>query len=134
MKKSMGRVYGRRSRSYSVTGGSPYPPDEGDIRFPETSIAVCCFIHKEDGILDRRRERWRDPSVVGVVSPRRPRNDLRSGRSFLKILRAQVERSNGCTNKVAKPNEHVDIIYHWIICHALSLYSSLLDTQTISPC
>ena len=26
---SVGRVSGRRSRSYNVAGGSPYPPDEG---------------------------------------------------------------------------------------------------------
>ena len=35
--------------------------------------------------------------------------------------------------KAAKPNEHVDIVYHWIICHSLSLYSSLLNTQTVTP-
>ena len=62
-------------------------------RLPEASISVCCFIHKEGGIRDYRRERWRDPTVVGVVSPRRLRNNLRSSQSFLKTLRAHVERS-----------------------------------------
>ena len=27
---------------------------------------------------DHRREWWHDPSVMGVVSPRRPKNDLRA--------------------------------------------------------
>ena len=29
----MGRVSGRRSRSYNVAGGSPYLPDEGYIMY-----------------------------------------------------------------------------------------------------
>ena len=47
-------------------------------QLPETLISVCCFISKEGGIRDHRRERWRDPSVVEVVSSKRPRNDLGS--------------------------------------------------------
>ena len=141
---SMGRDSGRRSRSYNVAGGSPYLPDGGHTIYRRahgrhqaaTSRNVDCLlfrsvVSKECGICDHRRERWRDPSVVGVVSPRRPRNDPRSKQSFLKILRAHIERS-GC--KTAKPNERVNIVYHWIIHHSLSLYSSLLNTQTISPC
>ena len=47
-------------------------------------------VSKECGICDHRR----DPSVVAIVFPRRPRNDLRSKQCFLKILRAHVERSD----------------------------------------
>ena len=51
-------------------------------RVPETSISVRCFIHKEGGIRDHTRERWRDPSVMRVVSPRRPKNDRRAVSPF----------------------------------------------------
>ena len=88
----MSRVSGRRSRSYNVASESPYLPDEGHKmyrrivvaiqRLPETSISVRCFIRKESGIRGHRRERWRDPSVVGIVCPRRPRNDLKSVSPF----------------------------------------------------
>ena len=54
----MGRVSGRRSRSYNIAGGSPYLLDENiqciderivvaKQRLPETSILVRCFITKK---------------------------------------------------------------------------------------
>ena len=81
---SIGRVSGRRSRSYNVAGGSPCLPDEGHTVYrrahPSSDLQKCrfrLFVSNECGICGHRCERWHDPSVVRVVSPRRPRNDLR---------------------------------------------------------
>ena len=81
----MGRVSGRRSWLYNVAGGSPCMPDEGHIMYrrahPSSDFQkrrLRFVVSKECGIRDHRHERWRDPSVVGIVSPRRQRNDLRS--------------------------------------------------------
>ena len=71
----MGRVFGRCSRSYNVAGGSPYLPDEGHTMYRRASSSdfqkrrFRLVVSKECGICDHRRERWRDPSVVGL-SPR----------------------------------------------------------------
>ena len=98
---SMGRVSSRRSRFYDVAGGSPYLPDEehNTVYQREHSCRQAATSRNvEFGLLFRKNAAYviigenDDPRVVGVVSPRTPRNDLRSTQSFLKILRAHVER------------------------------------------
>ena len=86
---SMGRVSGRRLGPYNVAGGSPCLPDEGHTMYRRVHSSSDFqkrrfrpLVSKECGIYDHRRKWWRDPSVVGVVSPRRSRNDLRRGVLF----------------------------------------------------
>ena len=110
----MGRVSGRRSRSYDLAGGSPYLPDEGHAMYRRARSCRQAATFRNFGPLFQKNAayviiRWRDPSVARVVSPRRPRNDLRSRQSFLKILK---HTSRGRVYKAAKLNEHVDIVHH----------------------
>ena len=87
---SIGSISNGRWRSYSVACRSPYLPDGKYTMYRQAhschqaassrnvDFGPLFHPHKEGGIRDRRRERWRDPSVVGVVSPRRQRNDRRA--------------------------------------------------------
>ena len=60
------------------------------------------LVSNECGICDHRRERRRDPSVLGVVSPRSPRNDLR------KVVLVEDSRSTrrevGCIKPLSRTN------------------------------
>ena len=64
------------------------------------------LVSKECGICDHRRERWRDPCVVGVEktrgSPRRPRNDLRS--VVLVEDSKSTRREDGCIKPLTRTN------------------------------
>ena len=68
-------------------------------RLPETSISVRCFIHKEGDILDHRREPQRDPSVVRIVTPRRPRKI----KDLIKDSKSTC-REVGCTKQLSRTN------------------------------
>jgi hypothetical protein len=53
--------------TYNVSTSAWLPPGRG---FQKRRFRSVLYFHKQVGIRDHRRERWRDPSAVGVVSPR----------------------------------------------------------------
>jgi hypothetical protein len=76
----MDRVSNRLSRSSSVIYESSHLPDgtynvstsawlPPDREFQKRRFRSVLYFHKEVGIRDHRRERWRDPNAVGS-SPR----------------------------------------------------------------
>ena len=119
---SIGRISNRRSRSYSVARRSSYLPDGKHTMYRRAhschqaassrniDFGPLFHPHKERGIRDHRRERWRDPSVEGVVSPRRQRNDRWRISLFWGF---KQHTSRGLMNKVAKSNEYIER-YHKI--------------------
>jgi hypothetical protein len=77
----MDRVSNRLSRSSSVIYESSHLPDETynvstsawlppDREFQKRRFDPFFNFTKKSAYVDHRRERWRDPSAVGVVSPR----------------------------------------------------------------
>ena len=110
---SVGRVSGSRSLSCNVAGGSSCPSYEGHTMYrrahPSSDFQKRRFrplVSKECGICDHRRERWRDPCVVGVEktrgSPRRPRNDIR--RVVLVEDSKSTRREVGCIKPLTRTN------------------------------
>jgi hypothetical protein len=105
----MDRVSNRLSRSSSVIYKSSHLPDgtynvstsawlPPGREFQKRQFRSVLYFHKEVGIRDHRREQWRNPSAVGVVSPRGqgiyPRAVSLSSKFILHISKA-------LTNKIA---------------------------------
>jgi hypothetical protein len=70
--------------------------------FQKRRFRPVLYFHKEVGIRGHRRERWRDPSAVGVVSPRGqgiyPRAVNLSSKFILHISRALTNKIASLTN------------------------------------
>ena len=76
----------------------------------ETLNFVRYVFHTRTDIRDHRRERWRDPSIVGVVFKMRQRNHRKTNSSFWRIERYA---SRGLTIKF-KPITSNNIVKHWV--------------------
>ena len=114
----------RRSRPYSVAGRSSYLTAGSYTMYRQAhscrqaassrNVEFCPlrFPHKNGhtDIRDHRRERWRDPSRVGVVFKMRQRNHRKTSSSFWRVERYT---SKGLTSKF-KPITSRDIVKHWV--------------------
>ena len=102
---TIGRVPNRLAWYYSVADRSSFIPSiytqNSDKRIVvvkqrvlETSIRLRAVIlsTQKGGICDHRRERLRDPSVVGVVSQRRQRTKSKGSQWQMRIQTECIER------------------------------------------
>ena len=104
----MGRVSGRRSRSYDLAGGSPYLPDEEHAMYRRARSCRQAATFRNFGPLFQKNAayviiRWRDSSVARVVS----REDQETRSKVEAVLFADTKstrREVGCIKPLSSTN------------------------------